>query len=146
MPPPKKSVPAPHSQSQPIQILVVDDVPEMLQLIAQMIQRTPGLVVSSLAKNTWEARLELTRRRPDIVLLDEILPGESSLDLLNDIRSTGIPVLLLTSLENPTHPVPKTASGRLVKPGWKSLDKDRDKFLEAVYAALNPKPVKAKSG
>ena len=55
----------------------------------------PECRVSGTAQvRDWEARLELTRRRPALVLLDEILPGESSVDFLGEFvarRDSGRP-------------------------------------------------------
>jgi response regulator of citrate/malate metabolism len=117
-------------------LLIVEDVDTMRSLLEQVVSAIPGFRVTGKARNVWEARLELTRRRPHLVLLDEILPGESSLDLLAEIRGQGIPVLLLTGLENPTHPLPEGASGRLVKPSWDDWQSDQERFRVAIEAAL----------
>jgi chemotaxis response regulator CheB len=118
-------------------ILIVEDVDVMRQLLADMIAGISGLTVSGVAGNGWEARLELTRRRPDLVLLDEILPGESAADLLAEFHSTGIPVLLLTSIEKPTHELPPQAAGRIVKPSFDTLDVDRARFSSAIFSHLS---------
>jgi two-component system response regulator CitB len=118
--------------ARPIELLIVEDVDVMRQLIAHVFDGVPGCHVSGLAANTWEARLEISRRRPDLVLLDEILPGESSLDLLRELVATGIPVLLLTGVENPTHAIPPGALGRLPKPSWDNLSKDRERLIKAI--------------
>jgi len=109
----------------------------MRQLLGDMISAIPGLAVSGVAQNGWEARLELTRRRPDLVLLDEILPGESAGDLLAEFHATGIPVLLLTSLEKPTHDLPPEAAGRIVKPGFDTLETDSQRFRSAIISILS---------
>ncbi len=108
----------------------------MLDLLRQVVTGLEGFQVSGLARDCAEARLELLRRRPDLVLLDEILPGESSLDLLGEIQAESIPVLLMTGMENPTHPLPKGVSRRLIKPDWKSLEKDQSRFAEAMRLEL----------
>src|SRR5262245_61678578 len=109
----------------------------MRELLDQTISGIPGLSVSGLAKNGWDARLELTRRRPDLVLLDEILPGESALDLLAEFQKTGIPVLLLTSLEKPDHEIPPGASGRLVKPSWDTIEEDRKRIGKSIFSIVS---------
>jgi chemotaxis response regulator CheB len=119
------------------QILIVEDVDIMRQLLSDMISGIAGLEVSGVAQNGWEARLELTRRRPDLVLLDEILPGESAADLLAEFHATGIPVLLLTSLEKPTHELPHGAAGRIIKPSFDTLDADRVRFGNAIFSQLS---------
>jgi len=121
----------------PRRILIVEDVDIMRQLLKDLIASIAGLEVSGVARNGWEARLELTRRRPDLVLLDEILPGESAGDLLEEFHATGIPVLLLTSLEKPTHELPPNASGRIVKPSFDTLDSDRVRFGNTIFSILS---------
>ena len=113
-------------------ILIVEDVDEMRELLKQAVTMGTQMVVSGTARNSWEARLELDRRRPDLVLLDEILPGESSLDLLKELKTQGIPVLLVTGMENPSHPIPPGAIGRLIKPSWASLSEAAKSIEEAI--------------
>lgn len=113
-----------------LKVLVVDDVPEMALMLQQLVDGIEGVEIkSAIAHNTLEARIELDRRRPDIVLLDEILPGESSVDFLGELVNRGVPVILVTGVQNPTHAIPKGALVRLEKPTWKSL-----KALRAEYA------------
>ena len=117
-------------------ILIVDDVEDMRELLRAMVESIPGLQVSGTAGNGWEARLELDRRCPDLILLDEILPGESSLDLLKEFRERGVPVMLVTGVQNPTHALPEGAFGRLVKPGWDTLATDQARIQALILSAL----------
>jgi hypothetical protein len=71
------------------------------------------------------------------VLLDEILPGESAGDLLAEFHTTGIPVLLLTSLEKPTHELPPEAAGRIVKPSFDTFDADRVRFGNSIFSIVS---------
>jgi DNA-binding response OmpR family regulator len=118
-------------------VLIVEDVDEMRLLLEQVVSEMEGFRVSGTARNGWEARQELDRRCPGLVLLDEILPGESSVDLLTEIRSLGVPCLLMTGVENPTHSVPPGAAGRIAKPGWDDLEADRERLRLALLAALS---------
>ncbi|MCM2279378.1 MAG: response regulator [Oligoflexia bacterium] len=117
-------------------ILIVEDVEEMLYLLENFIGGLEGFRVSGLARSGAEARRELTRDRPDLVLLDEILPGESSVELLTEIRAMGIPVVVMTSVENPVHELVPGAFGRLIKPGWRSGPQDQARFRGMFLAAL----------
>jgi two-component system, OmpR family, phosphate regulon response regulator OmpR len=119
-------------------ILIVEDVDTMRSLLAHLVNGIPGVTVSGLARNTAEARLEVSRRRPDLVLLDEILPGESGLDLLEDLDREGIPVILLTGVEHPDHRVPAQAAMRLTKPDWNEIEAGRARFAAAIANALSP--------
>src|SRR4051794_34929519 len=97
-----------------VSVLIVEDVDEMRHMIDHVLQGIPGIKVSGAARNGFEARLEVSRRRPDIIFLDEVLPGESSRDLLEEFISHGICVLLMTSLESPPADLPPGVSFRMV--------------------------------
>jgi two-component system LytT family response regulator len=125
----------PKANSQ-LSILVIDDVDEMRLTVEQLIGFMKRFKVSGSCGSTAQARLELTRRRPSLVLLDEVLPGESSLDFLSELVSEGIPVVLMTSLENPTHALPAGARLRIVKPGWKSLEEDAVRIEAQLLAVM----------
>ena len=125
----------------PLDVLIVEDVDQMLKLLEHVVGGIKGLAVSGLAKNGWEARIEITKRRPDVILLDEILPGESAVDLLNEFQSQGIPVILVTGVDKPTHEVPANALGRIVKPGWRAIDVEQRRMGKAIFGFLRrPQP------
>jgi response regulator of citrate/malate metabolism len=127
--------------SQSKHVLIVEDVDEMLRLLELTVSAIPGLKVTGTCRNTWEARLELTRRMPAIVLLDEILPGESGLDLLKELVSLNLTVVLLTGSEQQrTQPLPTGAVARLIKPGWgDDLEEEQKRFAEQLKGFLNLK-------
>lgn len=120
-------------------VLVVEDVDEMRLLMEELINGMSQFKVSGSCANSIEARLEITRRRPSLVLLDEILPGESSTDLLQELVADGIPVVLISGVESPTHPLPAGAKLRIAKPGWKSLDEERPRIEAQLLSALGRK-------
>lgn len=120
-------------------VLIVEDVDDMRELLVQTLSEIPELQVSGAVANTIEARLELTRRRPDLILLDEILPGESSFNWLEEIKNQGLSIILLTSLAGRTEPIPDGALGRIMKPGWKTLDQDRERIRKEILALLPSK-------
>ena len=124
------------ANAEDLEILIVEDVDTMRDLLKHVLGGIPGFCVSGSAGNGWEARIELTRRRPGLILLDEILPGESCEDLLQEFHRAKIPVILLTGVRNPAHDVPPLALGRITKPGWKSIDADRKRLQAAILAFL----------
>ncbi len=109
----------------------------MLLLLEQVVRSSPVLEVSGLAHDTAEARMILLRKRPDLVLLDEVLPGESALDFAEELARDGIPFVLITGMENPDHPVPPQALGRLKKPEWRRLAKEQGPFTQAIVDFIN---------
>ena len=124
-------------------VLIVDDVEEMSELLRAAVDGMAQFRVGGVARNVAEARLELDRRRPDLVLLDEVLPGESSLDLLETLVAEKIPVILITSMQDRKTPLPPGALDRLNKPGWKTVEKDRQEMESRLIDALHIKKVGA---
>ena len=118
------------------QVLIVEDVEEMREMIAGLLGEATGIKVSGKAANTWEARLEIDRRRPDVVLLDELLPGESSFDLLKELDELRIGVVLMTGMEDRTGALPKGASSRIIKPDWDSFAESTPRLVSALLAAV----------
>ena len=80
-------------------ILVVDDEPDIAALVAYHLARESYQVRTAAA---GEEALEMVEQvRPDLVVLDLMLPGISGLDLLRRVRSRpelqGMAVILLTA-------------------------------------------------
>ncbi len=123
-----------------ITVLVIEDVSEMQAMLEVFLEGIEGLKIIGQAKNGWEAKMLLDRHRPELVLLDEVLPGESSLDLLNDFNAQKIPVILITSLENPGSALPDGALARFQKPTWKNFEKEREAF-EKLFQKIIPKKI-----
>jgi two-component system phosphate regulon response regulator PhoB len=80
-------------------ILVVDDDPairEMLQLAL-----TRGGYIVQLAGSALEARDQLSKQTPDLILLDWMLPGQSGFDFARHLRRNPVhkkvPVIMLTA-------------------------------------------------
>jgi two-component system phosphate regulon response regulator PhoB len=80
-------------------ILVVDDEPDITALVAYHLAKA-GYRVST-ASNGTEAIRTATEQRPDIVVLDLMLPGLSGLDVLQALRKQAetreVGVILLTA-------------------------------------------------
>jgi DNA-binding response OmpR family regulator len=75
-------------------VLVVDD-DTSLRLLARVNLELEGFVVREAA-SADQARAEIAETRPDVVLLDVHLGGETSGELLDELRALGIPVALVT--------------------------------------------------
>ena len=77
-------------------VLVVDDDAEIRKLLGEYLERNGFRV--SLATDGIEMRRALDRSRPDIVVLDLMLPGDSGLKLCRDLRvESSLPVIMLTA-------------------------------------------------
>ena len=81
------------------QVLVVEDEPQIQELIAVNLEHAGYRVVR--AASAEEAEAAIRGELPDVVVLDWMLPGESGLSfarrLRGDARTRGLPILMLTA-------------------------------------------------
>src|SRR5205814_4484160 len=85
----------------PARVLVVDDTPLNIKLLGDLLA-VKGYAVTTAANGT-EALAKLAADKPDIVLLDVMMPGLSGYDVCRRIRADPatalLPVVLVTSLD-----------------------------------------------
>jgi DNA-binding NtrC family response regulator len=79
-------------------ILIVDDERRILQLLSDCFK---DAYTVETAMNAGEALAVIQRQRPDIVLLDIMLPGVSGIHLLKEIKRIDptIPVIMVTGTD-----------------------------------------------
>ena len=81
------------------QVLLVEDEPNIIEAVGFILARD-GWAVATHA-NGETALDEIRRVRPDVLVLDVMLPGRSGYDVLQDLRAdcdlAGLPVLMLTA-------------------------------------------------
>lgn len=79
-------------------VLVVDD-DELSRLLVQRILEGRGIEVCVVSSG-GEALGAIDRRRPDLIVLDVMMPGVNGVDVLDHVKSTpalvSIPVVMLT--------------------------------------------------
>ncbi|CEZ26937.1 DNA-binding response regulator [Mycobacterium tuberculosis] len=85
------------ADGQPVTVLVVDDEPVLAEMVS-MALRYEGWNITPAGDGS-SAIAAARRQRPDVVVLDVMLPDMSGLDVLHKLRSEnpGLPVLLLTA-------------------------------------------------
>lgn len=80
-------------------VMLIEDEPNIAEALRFILSRD-GWDVSTLADGALALR-EVARRKPDVVILDLMLPGVSGLDILRGLRADpatqGLPVLMLTA-------------------------------------------------
>ncbi len=89
----------------PIQhVLIVDDSKTEQMFMSSIIQKN-GMTVS-LADNGDAAMIELERQKPDLILMDVIMPGKNGFQLTRQIskdeRFADIPIIICTSKNQET--------------------------------------------
>jgi len=80
-------------------ILIADDEPNILISLEFLMKREGYQVL--LARDGSEALAAITKERPDIVLLDVMMPGKTGFDVCQAVRAddtlAGVKILLLTA-------------------------------------------------
>lgn len=81
-------------------ILVVDDDRRLRDLLVKFLKEKDFRVCS--AHSAAEARAQLALNKVDLIVLDIMMPGESGLELTQNLRATGseIPILFLTAKDS----------------------------------------------
>ena len=84
-------------------VLTVDDEPDMLELLRDMLAGVPNLHLIQ-AENAFTAGAKLVEDRPDLVLLDFLMPELDGFEfcrfMRQDPRFAEIPILAATGLSN----------------------------------------------
>ena len=126
-------------ESYEIGVLIVDDSALMRNIIAKIVDNTPGLVVAGRAMNGQFALDKIPVCKPDVIVLDIEMPVMDGLEFLKERKKRGIdiPVIMLSSLTTENAAVTMQcielgASDFLPKPNASSQDGN----LGAVAARL----------
>ena len=103
-----------------IRVLVVDDHPVVRQGLRSFLTSRDGIDVVGEAADADAAIAEATRLRPDVVLLDLVMPGRSAVEAIGELLVLEPPprVLVLTSFASDEQVLPAVragASGYLMK-------------------------------
>jgi DNA-binding NtrC family response regulator len=114
-------------------ILVVDDDDPVRVMLARLL-RTQGYTVLQAA-HANEARTALESRKPDLVISDIVMPGESGIELRRSLaeRWPELPVILISgySAEGPAEFAARTANTTFVQKPFAA-----DQFLSLVEQTL----------
>ncbi len=94
-------------------ILVVDDTPQNVRLLGDLLA-AKGYEVATAASGA-EALEQIEKHRPDLVLLDVVMPGLSGYDVCRRIRETPatatLPVVMVTALDPATERIKGIEAG-----------------------------------
>ncbi|HXU23878.1 MAG TPA: response regulator [Tepidiformaceae bacterium] len=118
-------------------ILVVDDDQPVRVMLARLLRAQGYTVVQ--ATSATEARKVLERQRPDLLISDIVMPGESGIDLRRHVadRWPGLPVILVSgySSEGPAEFASRTPDTRFVQKPFAAED-----LLALIHETLSEGP------
>ena len=85
-------------------VLVVDDSKTELMFLSDMLKKAGYAVVT--AENADETRSRLEQAKPDLILMDVVMPGQNGFQLTRNIsrdpRYADIPIIMCTSKNHET--------------------------------------------
>ncbi|MCX8067887.1 MAG: response regulator [Anaerolineae bacterium] len=120
-----------------VRVLVVDDSPELLNLIKSLLERSPGIQVFT-AEDGLMALRRFSEVQPDLVILDVWMPGMNGIEVARHIRRTSsVPILFLSAVGTPdivARGLETGAEGFITKPFSPRA------FLSKVYDLLQNRP------
>lgn len=94
-------------------MLLVDDSPDFLRAAERVVAAQPGVEVIGVAQSGAEALAKVTALRPDVVLMDVVMPVMSGFEATRRIKqATDAPfVIIVTMHDGPEHMEAARAAG-----------------------------------
>ena len=114
-----------------IRVLIVDDHPIVREGLRGVLSREPGLAVVGEAADGIEAVEKARSLRPDVILLDMMMPRKDGLEAINEImrQDQEARILVLTSFSHDDKVFPAIKAGAL---GYLLKDATPDEILAAI--------------
>lgn len=116
-------------------ILIVDDEKDWVQMLAMRLKHVGYLI--EVAFDAVQAVMQVVQLKPDLILLDIMLPAGSGLEVLKNIRSRAktfsIPVIILTAKGDKET---KEAAEKLGISGYFVKPVDMNELLEKLKEVL----------
>ncbi len=117
--------------SEDIQVLIVDDHAVVREGLRALIGYEPGMTVVGEAEDGIEAMFKAREYRPDVILLDLVMPRQDGLETINQLQAE-LPtsrILVLTSYTEDDKVFTAIKSGAL---GYLLKDSAPDDLLKAI--------------
>jgi DNA-binding response OmpR family regulator len=110
-------------------ILVVEDDEDEASFLKEFLERHRYRV--TIAKDGGQAQATFVMRKPDFVILDLILPGESGFEVCQRMKQANgtIPVLILTAIDMPES---RALADRVGADGYLTKPFDPDELLRSI--------------
>jgi CheY-like chemotaxis protein len=126
-------------ESQHERILIIDDQPEAIRLLTQLLNDHGEFKIFS-AQSGDEGISLVARRRPDLIILDLRMPGKDGFAVLDELRgnpeTAKIPVLVVTGDLDLNSTEQEQLLNIKVLPKTDISQEEYDKFIENVRAYL----------
>ena len=118
--------------TQSIKVLIVDDHAIVRKGIRALLTTEPNIQVLGEAKDGREAITEVERLRPDVILMDLVMPEMDGIEAIRQItsRQPGSRILVLTSFATDEKVFPAIKAGAL---GYLLKDSNPEELVQAIH-------------
>ncbi len=125
--------------SETIRILIADDHAIVRKGLHTLIASEPGMEIVGEAADGVEAVQQAQALQPDVILLDMMMPRQSGLDAIKEIKQHDAQarILVLTSFAEDDKVFPAIKAGAL---GYLLKDSDPDQLLQAINDVYRGEP------
>jgi NarL family two-component system response regulator LiaR len=122
-----------------IRVLVVDDQSIVRKGVRALIEQVEGIEVVGEAGDGQEAIAQALALRPDVILMDLVMPGMGGIEAIRRITAEqeGAHVLVLTSFAGDDKVFPAIKAGAL---GYLLKDSEPEQLLEAIRQVHRGEP------
>jgi NarL family two-component system response regulator LiaR len=126
-----------------IRVLIADDHPIIRDSLRTLISTEPNLKLVGEAADGEEAVRKTLKLKPDVILMDLVMPVKDGLQAIGEIKSAlpDVSILVLTSFSDEDKVFPAIRAGAL---GYLLKDSSPQELLKAIYdvhrgeASLHP--------
>jgi NarL family two-component system response regulator LiaR len=126
-----------------IRVLIADDHPIVRDGLRLLIASEPGMELVGEAANGAEAVTKAMLLKPDVILMDLVMPIKNGIEAISEIKSAdpNVSILVLTSFAEEDKVFPAIRAGAL---GYLLKDSLPNQLLQAIYdvhrgeASLHP--------
>jgi NarL family two-component system response regulator LiaR len=125
--------------SEVIRVYLADDHPIVRRGIKQLLSTEPGIELVGEGTNGREAVADMDRLKPDIVLMDLVMPVMDGIEAIRQIKASypSIQILVLTSFATDDKIFPAIKAGAL---GYLIKDTGPDELLQAIRQVHRGQP------
>ena len=117
--------------SETIRVYITDDHQIVRRGIRQLLSTEPGIEVVGEASNGKEAVADMDKLKPDIVLMDLVMPVMDGIEAIRQIKAghAAIQILVLTSFATDDKVFPAIKAGAL---GYLIKDTSPEELIHAI--------------